>query len=72
MIEELPSKGIKNIAVVCPAFVFDCLETLEEIAIRNNEFFTDKGGEKLQLIPALNDSEEWVSGFYKHLSETFR
>ena len=72
VIEELPSKGIKNIAVVCPAFVFDCLETLEEIAIRNNEFFTDKGGEKLQLIPALNDSEEWVSGFYKHLSETFR
>ena len=58
-------------SVVCPAFVFDCLETLEEIAIRNKEFFIDAGGEDLKLIPALNDDTDWVQGFYRHLHETF-
>ena len=71
VIESLPSKGIKDVAVVCPAFVFDCLETLEEIAIRNNEYFLDSGGTNLKLIPALNDKDEWVDTFYDFIYKKF-
>ena len=71
VIESLPSVGIKDIAVVCPAFVFDCLETLEEIAVRNNEYFLASGGKTLKLIPALNDKDEWVDAFYDFIYEKF-
>lgn len=56
MLEELPSKGIKKLAVVCPAFFCDCLETLEEIEIRGKETFIDAGGESFRMIPCLNDT----------------
>tara|TARA_Y100001936_G_C16029729_1_gene644762 strand:+ start:602 stop:1627 length:1026 start_codon:yes stop_codon:yes gene_type:complete len=69
VIENLPSKNINNISVVCPAFVFDCLETLEEIAIRNNEYFIDSGGTGLKLIPSVNDENKWVDRFSKFLIE---
>jgi ferrochelatase len=52
---ELAGKGIKRIGVVCPGFAVDCLETLEEIAIRGAEVFREHGGESLDYIPALND-----------------
>jgi len=58
---ELPAKGVKRLAVVCPAFVADCLETLEEIAIRGREDFIHQGGEDLRLVPSLNASDDWVS-----------
>ena len=51
---ELAGKGISRLDVACPGFSADCLETLEEIAIQNAEFFEDAGGESLHYIPALN------------------
>ncbi|NOQ93844.1 MAG: ferrochelatase [Methylophaga sp.] len=60
-LRELAHSGAKNILVICPAFVTDCLETLEEIALRGQEVFEEAGGEKLTLIPCLNDQKEWVN-----------
>jgi len=58
-INKMPEKGIKNLAVVTPAFVADCLETLEEIAMEANHQFKAHGGENFLAIPYLNDSDEW-------------
>lgn len=69
VIEELAKKGIKRIAVVCPSFTVDCLETLEEIAVRGRETFVEAGGEDLQLIPCLNDSDLWAKNL-KSIVET--
>ncbi|OUR73553.1 ferrochelatase [Methylophaga sp. 42_8_T64] len=60
-LQELAHSGAKKVLVICPAFVTDCLETLEEIAIRGEEVFLEAGGESLTLIPCLNDQPEWVS-----------
>jgi ferrochelatase len=57
---ELAQNGTKNVLVMCPAFVTDCLETLEEIAIRAEEVFIEAGGRSLTLIPCLNDDPVWV------------
>ncbi len=51
---ELAQKGVKRLAVACPSFVADCLETLEEIGMRAEETFKEAGGEKLALVPAVN------------------
>ena len=56
----LPKEGVKKLAVYCPSFVADCLETLEEISIRANEDFLSNGGEELRLIPSLNSEDIWV------------
>jgi protoporphyrin/coproporphyrin ferrochelatase len=58
--EEMPKEGIKKLLVVCPAFVSDCLETLEEIAERGKETFLHAGGEKFEMIPCLNIHPLWV------------
>jgi protoporphyrin/coproporphyrin ferrochelatase len=58
---QLPGEGIKNLAVVCPSFVSDCLETLEEIAIREKENFMKAGGEAFTFIPCMNTRPVWVS-----------
>ncbi len=60
-LEQLANKGVKNLLVLCPAFVTDCLETLEEIGLQGTEIFKQAGGESLTLIPCLNDHELWVS-----------
>lgn len=60
LLVELPKRGIKRIAVACPSFVADCLETLEEVGIRGREEFTEAGGEELTLIPCVNDNPLWV------------
>jgi ferrochelatase len=60
VIDELAKKGVKRVAVLCPAFVADCLETLEEIGIRGRDAFREHGGEELVLVPSLNASERWV------------
>lgn len=57
-LQELAASGVRSVQVICPGFAVDCLETLEEIAIQNREFFEEAGGEKLTYIPALNDSPE--------------
>lgn len=59
--ERLPQEeNKKNLAVITPAFVSDCLETLEEIAMEGEEQFQEGGGENYKHIPCLNDNDEWV------------
>jgi ferrochelatase len=60
LLEELPKRGIKTVAVACPSFVADCLETLEEIGIRGREEFQEAGGDDLTLIPCLNSEPLWI------------
>ncbi|MBZ0235141.1 MAG: ferrochelatase [Deltaproteobacteria bacterium] len=60
VLPELARRGVKKIAVLCPAFVADCLETLEEIGIRAAEQWTKDGGVTLELIPSLNSHPAWV------------
>ncbi len=60
-LKELAERGIKNVVVLCPAFVTDCLETLEEIAIRGNEVFKEAGGHSLKLVPCLNNYPDWMN-----------
>ena len=59
-LEEMPKEGIKKLLILCPAFVSDCLETLEEIAMRGRESFTRAGGETYTMIPCLNVEPLWV------------
>ena len=61
VLEQLPQQGIKEIDIVCPGFSADCLETLEEIAITNKKIFLEKGGEKLNYIPALNANDKHIT-----------
>ena len=58
---ELANKGVKDVVVICPAFVTDCLETLEEIAIQGKATFEKAGGRSLKLIPCLNEHPDWVA-----------
>jgi protoporphyrin/coproporphyrin ferrochelatase len=60
ILNELPRRGLKRIAVACPSFVADCLETVEEMGIRGRETFLSAGGESFQLIPCLNSADPWV------------
>jgi len=57
---DMPKEGIKNLLVVCPAFVSDCLETLEEIAIRGKESFLEAGGTSFTHIPCMNLNPLWI------------
>jgi ferrochelatase len=59
-LEEMPKEGIKKLLILCPAFVSDCLETLEEIAMRGKESFLAAGGEEYTMIPCLNVDSLWV------------
>ncbi len=68
-LKELPDEGIKKILIICPAFVSDCLETLEEIAIRGKEIFMEAGGETFKMIPCLNVNPLWVKAIAKYVTE---
>lgn len=57
---DLMSQGVKRLAVVCPSFVADCLETLEEIGIQLKKRWKNLGGEELTLIPCLNANDDWL------------
>jgi ferrochelatase len=59
-IDELAKRGVHRLAIACPSFVADCLETLEEIGIRARDQWKRLGGEQLSLVPCLNDSDAWV------------
>lgn len=59
-LEELPKKGVKKLLVLCPAFVADCLETLEEMDDRGREIFMSNGGEVFTRVPCMNTNKEWV------------
>jgi ferrochelatase len=58
---ELASHGSRRVDVVCPGFVCDCLETLEEIGIAARRAFLAAGGEELYLLSCLNESPEWIA-----------
>ena len=57
---RLAQSGVKKLLVICPAFVSDCLETLEEIGIRGKEIFLESVGTEFELIPCLNDHPAWI------------
>ncbi|XXD10891.1 ferrochelatase [Klebsiella sp. R445] len=59
-LKMLGEKGVKHIQVICPGFSADCLETLEEIAVQNQEIFLEAGGQKYEYIPALNDNDAHI------------
>lgn len=63
--ESLAKRGVKKLAVACPAFVADCLETLEEVQMRGREQFLANGGEELRLVPSLNSEPLWVEAVQK-------
>ena len=60
-IERFGKDGLKKMAIVTPAFVSDCLETLEEIAMEGEEIFHEVGGKEFTTVPCLNDDDEWVA-----------
>ena len=64
-LNELAGQGVKKLLVMCPAFVADCIETLEEIGIRGREQFIAAGGEDLQLVPCVNSHAQWVDALAK-------
>ena len=68
VLKDFPAEGVKNIAVVAPAFVSDCLETLEEIAMGYEELFMESGGEKYTYLECLNDSDAWVEVLLKWIN----
>jgi ferrochelatase len=68
MLHELSKKGIKHLAIACPSFVADCLETLEEIGIQAEQTWKTLGGESFKLIPCLNDQDIWIDALKKILS----
>jgi ferrochelatase len=68
---QLPKEGIKRLVVVCPAFVSDCLETLEEISIQARETFLNAGGESFEFIPCMNTQPQWVQTVTNWLKDYF-
>lgn len=68
-IEEFAKNGTRHMAVVTPAFVSDCLETLEEIGMEAKEDFEEKGGEELHVVPCINDREDWVNVLSRWIDE---
>lgn len=68
-IERLAKTGVKKLMVVCPAFVSDCLETIEEIGMEAKETFIENGGEDFTLIPCMNEHPEWIKAISKWSNE---
>jgi len=64
-LEKLPVRGVKTLLVICPAFVSDCLETIEEIGMRGQESFLKAGGQDLTLIPCMNERPQWLLALEK-------
>ena len=69
VVPSLARRGVKRLAVFCPSFVADCLETLEEIGLRARADFRAAGGEELALVPSLNAEPAWVEALGSMLSE---
>lgn len=68
-INSLAEKGIKKLAVVTPAFVADCLETLEEIGMEAHDEFLHHGGEEFRTIPCMNDDDMWIDAMVTWIKE---
>jgi len=68
-IERFGKQGMKKLAIVTPAFVSDCLETLEEIAMEGEEIFHEVGGKEFTVVPCLNDRDDWVKVLSRWIDE---
>ncbi len=66
---RLAKDGVRKLLVICPAFVSDCLETLEEIGLRGRESFIQAGGQELTLIPCLNEHPLWIEALQKYIED---
>jgi len=62
LLDRLPQQGTRRLAVLCPSFVADCLETIEEIGMRAKQQFVAAGGEDLLAVPCVNAERPWVQG----------
>ncbi|WP_214000846.1 ferrochelatase [Arsukibacterium sp.] len=71
-LKALPGQGVKSVQVFCPGFAADCLETIEEIAEENHEYFIEAGGEKYQYISALNDRPAHISALYQLIKQNLQ
>jgi len=60
-LKSLARQGIRHVAVLCPGFVSDCLETLEEIGIEGKQTFLAEGGKEFHVIPCLNEHPAWMA-----------
>lgn len=67
VLQEIANRGVKRIAVACPSFVADCLETIEEIGLRGRKTFVEAGGQEFTLVPSLNSSASWVNALSNQL-----
>ena len=76
-LQRLAKRGVKNLLVICPAFVADCLETIEEIGMRGKETFLAAGGEQFTMVPCLNEHPRWIQALQsmvqtlRHKSDSF-
>ena len=68
-VSSFAKTGIKELAITTPAFISDCLETLEEIGMEAAEDFEEKGGNKLHVIPCINDRDDWVQVLSRWIDE---
>ncbi len=68
-LEQMPKEGIKKLLIISPAFISDCLETLEELEGRGKETFIEAGGETYKMIPCLNVHPLWVNTLEKWVKD---
>ena len=68
-LEQLPEDGVKHVAVICPGFSSDCLETIEEINMEGRESFMESGGEQFHYIPCLNDDPAHIDALVSILEK---
>lgn len=61
VLKGLPAQGVKAVQVICPGFAADCLETLEELAVENRDYFLGAGGARYEYIPCLNSAPEHIA-----------
>ncbi len=61
MLQKLGRSKVGKLDVICPGFVADCLETLEEIALEGKQTFLSSGGQEYRYIPSLNDRSDWIA-----------
>jgi protoporphyrin/coproporphyrin ferrochelatase len=71
VIEDLAKSGVKRLLAICPSFVCDCLESLEEMGMRGREAFLKAGGKEFVLIPCLNDHPSWLVALENIVSRFF-
>ena len=69
--ERFAREGVKRLLAICPAFVSDCLETIEEIGQRARDSFLQAGGQEFELIPCLNEHPHWIAALEKMARKAF-